>query len=235
MDNGWIKLHRRFSDWEWYNISEMVHLFIHLLVNANHKTAKWRGIEIQRGQIVTGLLALNSATGISIQKIRTCLKRLESTSEITLKSTNKYTIITICKYDSYQNENTTTNKQLTNNQQTNNKQITTNKNDKNNKNEKNEREYTEIFDDYKKHLLSRTTLDRLSMNAPVSISQQHSEMVMNEFLQTCYGDLVEKKTKLQAEQYFINWVKKDNRVNEAINNQIRKRNARNKQNTTTSN
>src|SRR5690554_82743 len=110
MDNGWIKLHRRFSDWEWYNISEMVHLFIHLLVNANHKTAKWRGIEIQRGQIVTGLLALNSATGISIQKIRTCLKRLESTSEITLKSTNKYTIITICKYDSYQNENTTTNK-----------------------------------------------------------------------------------------------------------------------------
>lgn len=101
--------------------------------------------------------------------------------------------------------------------------------------EKESSEYTEIFDTYKKHLLSRMNLDRLCMNAPVSISQQHSEMVMNEFLQTCYGDLVMKDTKLQAEQYFINWVKKDNRVNEAINNQIRKRNARNRENTASSN
>jgi hypothetical protein len=125
--NGWIKLHRKFTDWEWFNISEMVHLFIYLLINANNKDGEWRGISIKRGQILTGLNSLNKNTKISIQTLRTCLKRLENTKEINIKSTNKYSIITICKYDDYQidqqADNTQTNKQLTINQQTtNNKQ-----------------------------------------------------------------------------------------------------------------
>ena len=54
--------------------------------------------------------------------------------EITIKSTNKYSIITILNYESYQDEeittNNQTNNQLTNNQQATNKQLTTNKNNK---------------------------------------------------------------------------------------------------------
>ena len=141
MDNGWIKIYRKFSDWEWFKISEMVHIFIFLLVNANHKDNLWRGIEIKRGQILTGLKSLNEKTGISIQTLRTCLKRLEKTQEINIQSTNKYSIITICNYDSYQDEinnsNKQLNKQLTRNQQTTKKQLTTNNNDKNDKNKYN--------------------------------------------------------------------------------------------------
>ena len=125
MDNGWIKLHRKLEKWEWYQDSKTFHLFIHLILQANHQPKKWRGIMIERGQFITGLHSLKSQTGISIQSTRTSLERLKSTSEITIKTTNKYSIVTICKYNEYQDDkreinkqtNKLTNKQLTNNQQ----------------------------------------------------------------------------------------------------------------------
>ena len=137
MNIGWIKLHRQFRNWEWYNKSEMVHLFIHCLIKANFENKSWQGENIEIGSFVTSLQKLSIETNISIQSIRTCLKKLEKTNEIIVKSTNKLTKITICKYESYQSENETTNKQLTNNQQTTNKQLTTTKEYKEKKEEKN--------------------------------------------------------------------------------------------------
>jgi len=168
MNDGWIKLYRKFSDWEWYNISEMVHLFIHLLINANHEKGEWRGVIIERGQILTGLNSLNQKTKISFQTLRTCLKRLEKTGEINIQTTNQYSIITILKYDDYQEYQQTTNKQsnkqLTSDQQTTNKQLTTNKNEKNNKEEKEEKEYPFEF-------------SQLSLNI---IKEMHSFFRVNE-------------------------------------------------------
>ena len=125
MNIGWVKLHRQFKDWEWYNKSEMVHLFIHCLIKSNFKDGSFQGIECKKGSFITSLKHLSDETNISIQTIRTCLKKLQLTKEIEVKSTNKLTQITICNYDSYQQEEVLTNKQLTNNQQTTNKQLTT--------------------------------------------------------------------------------------------------------------
>lgn len=120
MNNGWIKLWRKFLGWEWYNDTNTTRLFIHLLLIANHKEGKWQGQTIKRGQLLTGRLSLKKATGISEQSIRTCLTRLKSTNEITTESTSKFSIITIVKYEDYQqDENKTTSKttrQLTNHQ-----------------------------------------------------------------------------------------------------------------------
>ena len=124
MNIGWIKLHRQFKDWEWYNKSEMVHLFIHCLIKSNFKEGNFQGIEVEKGSFITSLKHLSDETNISIQTIRTCLKKLQLTKEIDVKSTNKLTKITICKYESYQFESDEANKQLTNNQQTTNKQLT---------------------------------------------------------------------------------------------------------------
>ena len=125
MNIGWIKLHRQFKDWEWYNKSEMVHLFIHCLIKSNFKEATFQGIKVEKGSFITSIKHLSDETNISVQTIRTCLKKLQLTKEIDVKSTNKLTKITICKYDSYQYESDEANKQLTNNQQTTNKQLTT--------------------------------------------------------------------------------------------------------------
>jgi hypothetical protein len=131
--SGWIKIHRKFLDWEWFNKSEAVHLFMYLVLKANHKDGQWQGIDIKKGQFVTSFGKISIDTGISLQTIRTLLKKFEKTNEINIQTTNKFTIVTICKYECYQQENELTNMQLTNEQQTTNKQLTTNKNDKNEK------------------------------------------------------------------------------------------------------
>ena len=134
--SGWIKIHRKFLDWEWFNKSEAVHLFLYMVIKANHKDNKWQGNDVKRGQFISSLGNISSATGITIQQIRTILKKLEKTNEIVVKSTSQFTIVTICKYECYQDENEDANKRTTNNQQTTNKQSTTNKNEKKEKNEK---------------------------------------------------------------------------------------------------
>jgi DNA-binding transcriptional MerR regulator len=130
---GWIKIHRKFLDWEWFNKSEAVHLFMYLVLKANHKDGQWQGIDIKKGQFVTSFGKISSDTGISLQTIRTLLKKLIKTNEINIQTTNKFSVVTICKYECYQQENESINEQLTNKQQTTNNQLTTNKNDKNEK------------------------------------------------------------------------------------------------------
>ncbi len=130
MEDGWIKVFRLFLEWEWYGDTNMVRVFLHLLLKANFEDKRWCGMVIKRGQLVTSSLALAEETHLSRQRVRTCLSRLEHTGEISIKSTNKYSIITICKYGNYQAVNVgnqpTTNQQLTNNQPTTNQQSTNN-------------------------------------------------------------------------------------------------------------
>lgn len=131
MSSSWIKVHRKIVDWEWYTDSSTVHLFFHLLIKANYKESSYRGMAVERGQVLTGRKKLAAETGISEQKIRTGLERLKETNEITIKSTNKFSVITICNYDTYQGEEEAINQQI--NQQDN-QQITTSKKNKEIKN-----------------------------------------------------------------------------------------------------
>lgn len=146
MKQGWIKLHRGFTDWEWYQDANATRLFLHLLLTANHKQAKWKGNTVGRGQLITSRDHLAQELGMTIQVVRTSLLKLKKAENVTIESTNRFTLITVCNYDTYQSEdaptNTPTNKPLTGDQQTTNKPLTTNKNDKNKKNEKNEKKQT---------------------------------------------------------------------------------------------
>ncbi len=135
---SWVKLHRKFLHWEWYDDINTKTIFLHLLLTANYEDKKWRGFVIRRGQRIVGSLALANEVRLSRQKVRTALERLKSTNEITTKSTNEYTIITIVKYEEYQsaeaevtseitNEQPAPNQRTTNEQPTDNQRITTTK------------------------------------------------------------------------------------------------------------
>lgn len=126
MENkGWIKLFRSFLDWQWYkNINTKI-VFIHLLLKVNYENRKWQGIDIPRGSYITSYDHLAKDLGLTVQKIRTALNNLKSTNEITLKTTSKYTRITIENWEKYQGDdfenntvdNTQINNQITNKQQ----------------------------------------------------------------------------------------------------------------------
>lgn len=140
MSKGWICLHRVMTDWEWYDDINVCRLFIHCLLRANHKPQKWRGIDIPRGSFITGRKSLSKETKLTEQQIRTALNKLISTNELTIKTTNKNSVLTVVKYNDYQDkQEAATNKttsNTTNEQPTSNQQVTTN-NNVNNENNKN--------------------------------------------------------------------------------------------------
>jgi len=71
----------------------------------NLLSQNWKGTPIKRGQVLIGREKASKNTGLTESEIRTCIKKLLLTKEITSTSTNKNTLITICKYDVYQGGN----------------------------------------------------------------------------------------------------------------------------------
>lgn len=132
---GWIKLHRQFLKWEWHDAPETAHLFVILLLLANHEDEKWHGLTIQRGQIVTSLGKLSEHSGLSVRQVRTGLSRLQHTGEISIKPTSRFSVVTIYNYDKYQVreevERQASDTPPTSERQASDNQTTTNKNDKN--------------------------------------------------------------------------------------------------------
>ena len=143
---GWIKLHRKITTWEWYDDANTFRIFVHLLLTANHQDAEWRGIKILRGQKVTSIEHLAKELKLSIQNCRTSLLKLKKSKNLTIRPTNQYSIITVMGYDDYQGVKSELTSDPTNDQQTTNKRLTTNKNDKNKKNENKYK--AKIFLDY---------------------------------------------------------------------------------------
>ena len=131
--SGWIKLHRKLTEWEWYSDVNTSRVFLHLLLVANHKDNQWRGIHIKRGQRLTSLSGLAKETSLTIKNIRTAIKKLKATHEVASHSTAQHTVFTVLNYDLYQDEAHET----ASKGQAKGKQGATNKNDKNEDNEKN--------------------------------------------------------------------------------------------------
>ena len=102
--NGYIKLFRRILNWEWYNKSVIKDVFLHLLLLASFTEKTWRGIVIKEGQVIIGTQKLADDLGLTRQKVRTALKKLEESGEITKDATNKYTLITIVNWREYQGD-----------------------------------------------------------------------------------------------------------------------------------
>ena len=120
--NGFIKVHRRMIEWGWYSDPNTKALFLHLLLVATFKDGEYMGHKLKPGDAVVGFKSLSETLGMSVQEVRTAMKHLESTGEITRKSTNRFSIVTIANWELYQLED----EQPTNNQQTTNKQLTNN-------------------------------------------------------------------------------------------------------------
>lgn len=147
--NGYIKLYRKLIQWGWYQDNVVKSLFLHCLLTASFKDFAWMGRNLKAGQFVTSRKHLAEDLGFTEMQIRTALKKLESTEEITIETTNRFTIITVMNWENYQSDNDTNNQvfnqQITNKQPTDNQQITNKqphrKNVKNDKNVKNVKKY----------------------------------------------------------------------------------------------
>ena len=105
MDLGFISLHRSLINWEWYDDANVKVLFIHLLLTVNWEDKVWHGINIKRGSIITSYSKLAKETKLSVKKVRNSLEKLKSTGELAIKTTNKYTLISVVNYNKFQDVN----------------------------------------------------------------------------------------------------------------------------------
>jgi len=100
--SGWIKLHRQILEWEWFSDTNTFRLFLYIILKANHKEKKYRGIDLKVGTIITSRDILAIETGLTVRQIRTALNKLKMTNELTIKTSVQGTIIEVVNYTKYQ-------------------------------------------------------------------------------------------------------------------------------------
>lgn len=93
---------RNFVNWSWYHDANMVQLYLYLLLNANVYDVKYNDITIKRGECLVSLNHLSKETGISLQKLRTGLARLQRTKEIEYKKLQNGRIIVLVDFNKFQ-------------------------------------------------------------------------------------------------------------------------------------
>lgn len=103
LESGYIKLYRSLLNWEWYDDINTKTVFLHLLLTVNIAKRQWHGITVPCGSRVCSYAVLASETRLSVDKVRTAIKHLEATGEITRYKYPKCTVFTVNNYDKFQN------------------------------------------------------------------------------------------------------------------------------------
>lgn len=125
LENGFVKFDRKIANWRWYHDVNTFKLFFHLIITANYEPKPFENITVKRGQRIASYGTLAEETGLSVRNVRTAIRHLILTGEVTSKSTNKYSVFTIINYDLYQ-DNRQTNRQASDKQPTSNRQASDN-------------------------------------------------------------------------------------------------------------
>lgn len=120
---GFALIHRQFMDSRLYRDSQAVHLWLHLILKANHTDEEVNTdigmIIVRRGQMITGRPTLVSETFIPDNKVKSLLRTFESKGMINIESKGrKFSLISIVKYDDFQSQNCPTDVQRMSNANT---------------------------------------------------------------------------------------------------------------------
>ncbi|HHW8957399.1 hypothetical protein [Morganella morganii] len=106
-----------------YRDSQAVHLWLHLILKANHTDEEVNTdigmMIVRRGQMITGRPTLVSETFIPDNKVKSLLRTFESKGMINIESKGrKFSLISIVKYDDFQSQNCPTDVQRLSNANT---------------------------------------------------------------------------------------------------------------------
>lgn len=145
---GWFKLYRKIINSPVFNDPHILRLWMLCLSKATHKEREIlvgkQQVKLNPGEFVTGrdVLALEYNMGLAPKHhvksltIWRWLKALEEWENVNIKSTTKYSVISIVNWSFYQEDEQQNDQQMISKCTSNDQQMITNKNDKNVKNEK---------------------------------------------------------------------------------------------------
>ena len=99
--SGWYKRQRNIPERPWFKDARVLQLFDYLEATAYVVDGNYEGQLIRRGSCPTTRPEMMEATGLSYKEVDRCLRMLISYGEIIVKGYYKFSVITICGYDSY--------------------------------------------------------------------------------------------------------------------------------------
>lgn len=103
---GFALLHRKIMDVPFYKDAEAAHLWVHLLLRANHEqtmvSTDVGDVICERGEFITGRNTLTMETGLTADRVKSLLRKFQNLGMITTKSNNRFTVLKVVKYDEYQ-------------------------------------------------------------------------------------------------------------------------------------
>ena len=148
-DNGYMKLFRKISEWEWYDDPITFKVFLHFLITARWQDGSWHGIEIKRGEVLESLPSIAKKNGLTVQNVRTAIQQLLNTNSITIRKAGRFHVYMVYEYEKYQGQHEyqqESNREVTENQQESNREVTAHKERKESKEGKKERVLRESKD-----------------------------------------------------------------------------------------
>lgn len=99
---GFVKISRSIQLWEWGTNPTMFYFWVRLILKANWQDEKVEGKTIPRGSMLTSRRLLAVEFKMTEKQVRNCLDKLKESGEIRTKMAGKMAMITICKYEDYQ-------------------------------------------------------------------------------------------------------------------------------------
>jgi len=97
----YIKLPSDFQHWKYYDNTEMVRLFLHIILVAKRSRCIENGVVIDKGQALISRRSICRELGISEGNYRTLIKKLIHDGYCSIRSNNHYSLITVNRYDNY--------------------------------------------------------------------------------------------------------------------------------------
>ena len=148
--NGWLKLHRCLLDSKVFSNERLLKVWIWCLLKTSHTDRNiligMQDVTVKAGQFVFGRANASEELGIPQSTVWGCMKKLESWGNISIESNNKFSVVTIENWASYQLDDDDIQQQFDNNSTTTRQHFDTNKNVKKVKNDKNNIYIAEIVD-----------------------------------------------------------------------------------------
>src|SRR5690606_24965461 len=103
--SGYIRLHRRMLEWEWFTDSAVMHVFVYLLLSARWKDGKWKGIDVPAGSTITSYGTIAASCGLTEKQARRAMDALKSADVIRVTRAGKGQLVTLAKWEEYQEIN----------------------------------------------------------------------------------------------------------------------------------
>lgn len=119
--NGWIKLHRQLLNSAIFKNERLLKVWVWCLLKAEYKQSETmvgnQLVKLEKGQFIFGREEASKELGIKESTLYKDMKNLEKLNFCNIKSNNKFSVITIEKWEFYQdteeNENNKNNNNVT--------------------------------------------------------------------------------------------------------------------------